>query len=146
MDKREEPAPAVSPAIRNPREAEHWLRIYAAERQAVLDALEALQQHFEAALDAPPTRLVRRRGGGLIWRLRSAAPSGQSLFALTSATGRNLLQTLTSNLQRLYLDTEADRLRLNMRYRIANTAIRSLTHYLDRYGQIRAIRKSLETK
>jgi hypothetical protein len=85
-------------------------------------------------------------GGGLIWRLRSGDPAGQNLFALTGTTGRNLLQTLTPTLQRLYLDIEAERLRLNMRYRIATTATRSLIHYLDRYAEVRAMRKSLETK
>lgn len=125
------------PAIGNAREAEHWRQVFAAEHQAVLEAFEALQQRFEAALDAPPARLVRRRAGRLIWRLRAATPAEETLFALTSPTGRALLQRLSPRLCRLYLDTEAERLKLNARYRIADTAIRSLAHYLDRYPNFR---------
>lgn len=136
-------APAAFPAIANAREAEHWLRVFEAERREVCDALHDLQQRFAEEVNTPLARLVPRRGGGLIWRLRAAIPSGQTLFELTSVTGRSLLQGLPPRLRRVYLDTEAERLRLNTRWAIVNTAARSLAHYLERYRQVRAWRKSL---
>jgi hypothetical protein len=139
------PAPGAFPAIANAREAAHWLQVFEAERSEVLEALHTLQQRFEAEA-SESARLVLRRSGGLIWRLRAAAPSGQTLFELTSITGRSLLQSLPPRLQRVYLNAEAERLRLNARYRIVNTATRCLAHYLDRYGQVRALRKSSERK
>ncbi|MGH8655045.1 MAG: hypothetical protein ACREYE_24030 [Gammaproteobacteria bacterium] len=135
-------APAAFPAIANTRDAEHWLQVFEAERREVLDALHDVQQRFAAEVNTPPASLVSRRGGGLIWRLRAAVPLGQTLFELTSATGRSLIQDLPPRLRRLYLDAEAERLRLNARWSIANTAVRSLAHYLDRYRQVRAWRKS----
>ncbi len=48
-------------------------------------------------------------------------------------------------MHRLYLDAEAERLGLNARWAIANNATRSLAHYLDRYRQVRYLRKSSET-
>jgi hypothetical protein len=140
------PAPGAFPAIANAREAAHWLQVFEAERSEVLEALHTLQQRFEAEVGAPAARLVLRRSGGLIWRLRAAAPSGQTLFELTSVTGRSLLQSLPPRLRRVYLNAEAERLRLNANYRIVNTATRCLAHYLDRYGQVRALRKSSERK
>ncbi len=135
-------APAAFPTVANAREAEHWLQVFEAERRDVLDALHDLQQRLNEEVNTAPASLVARRGGGLIWRLRAPLPSGQTLFELTGVTGRSLLQGLPSTLRRLYLDAEAERLRLNTRWAIANTAARSLAHYLDRYRQVRAWRKS----
>jgi len=83
-------APAAFPAIANVRDAEHWLHVFKAERREVLDALHDLQQRFAAEVSTPRASWVPRRGGGLIWRLRAAVPSGQTLFELTSVTGRSL--------------------------------------------------------
>ncbi len=133
------------PAIRNAREAAHWLEVFENERREVLDALDKLRQRFPSAAGMLPARLVCRRGGGLLWRLRSARPNDETLFELTSPTGRALLERLPPPMHRLYLDAEAERLRLNARWAIANTVTRSLAHYLDRYRQVRCLRKSSET-
>lgn len=69
-------APAAFPAIADARETEHWLRVFEAERREVLDALHDLQQRFAEEADTSLARLAPRRGGGLIWRLRAATPSG----------------------------------------------------------------------
>ena len=139
------PAPVAFPAIANAREAEHWLRVFEAERTEVLVALHDLQQRFAEEIPAPLARLVRRQGGGLLWRKRSARPEAQTLFELAGKVGRELLQGLSPAERRRYLDAEAERLRLNARFAIANAATRSLSHYLERYGAIRALRKSSET-
>lgn len=138
------PAPVAFPAITNAREAEHWLRVFESERAEVLVAFNVLQQRFAEEVPAPLARLVRRQGGGLLWRKRSARPETQTLFELAGEVGRELLQGLSPPERRRYLDTEAERLRLNARFAIANTATRSLSHYLERYGAIRALRKSSE--
>jgi hypothetical protein len=119
--------------------------VFESERAEVLAALDDLQQRFAEGCDAPLARLVRRRGGGLLWRKRSAKPGAQTLFELTSPIGRAMLQDLSPPECRAYLDMEAERLRLNARFAIANTVMRSLSHYLDRYRAVRAPRKSSET-
>ncbi len=139
------PAPVAFPAIANAREAEHWFQVFESERAAVLAAFHALQQRFAEEAPAPLARLVRRQGGGLLWRRRSARPEAQTLFELAGNVGRELLQCLSLLERRPYLDAEAERLRLNARWTIANAATRSLSHYLERYGAIRALRKSSET-
>ncbi|MGH8569071.1 MAG: hypothetical protein ACREXU_13935 [Gammaproteobacteria bacterium] len=139
------PAPAALPCIRNAREAAHWLEVFENERREVLDALDKLRQRFPSTAGRMPARLVPRRGGGLLWRLRSASPKDETLFELTGPTGRALLQRLPPPMRRLYLDVEAERLKLNARWAITNTVTRSLAHYLDRYQQVRALRKSSET-
>jgi hypothetical protein len=139
------PAPVAFPAIANARETEHWLRVFQAERTEVLVALHDLQQRFAEEIPAPLARLVRRQGGGLLWRKRSARPEAQTLFELAGKVGRELLQGLSPAERRRYLDAEAERLRINARWAIANAATRSLSHYLERYSAIRALRKSSET-
>jgi hypothetical protein len=139
------PAPLAFPAIANAREAEHWLRVFESERTEVLVALHDLQQRFAEEIPAPLARLVRRQGGGLLWRKRSARPEAQTLFELAGNVGRELLQGLSPAECRKYLDAETERLRLNARFAIANAATRSLSHYLERYRAIRALRKSSET-
>lgn len=139
------PAPVAFPAITNAREAEHWLRVFESERAEVLMALHDLQQRFAEEIPAPLARLVRRQGGGLLWRKRCARPEAQTLFELAGKVGRELLQGLSPAECRKYLDAEAERLRLNARWTIANAATRSLLHYLERYHAIRALRKSSET-
>ena len=139
------PAPFAYPAIANAREAEHWLRVFQAERTEVLVALHDLQQRFAEEIPAPLARLVRRQGGGLLWRKRSARPEAQTAFELAGKVGRELLQGLSPAEHRRYLNAEAERLRLNARWAIANAATRSLSHYLESYGAIRALRKSSET-
>ncbi len=139
------PAPLAFPAIANARDAEHWLRVFENERAELLMALHDLQQRFAEEVPAPLARLVRRQGGGLLWRRRSARPEAQTLFELAGKVGRELLQGLSPAERRKYLDAEAERLRLNARFTIANAATRCLSHYLERYGAIRALRKSSET-
>ena len=139
------PAPLAFPAIANARDAEHWLRVFESERTEVLAAFHALQQRFAEEIPAPLARLVRRQGGGLLWRKRSARPGAQTLFELAGEIGCELLQALSPAQRRRYLDAEAERLRFNARWAIANAATRSLSHYLERYQAIRALRKSSET-
>ncbi|MGH8568629.1 MAG: hypothetical protein ACREXU_11590 [Gammaproteobacteria bacterium] len=139
------PAPVPVPAITNAREAEHWLRVFGSERAEVLVAFHVLQQRFADEVPAPLARLVRRQGGGLLWRKRSARPETQTLFELAGEVGRELLQGLSPAERRPYLDAEAERLRLNACWAIVNAATRSLSHYLERYRAIRALRKSSET-
>ncbi|MCA1671159.1 MAG: hypothetical protein LC799_02770 [Actinobacteria bacterium] len=119
--------------------------MFESERSEVLAAFHALQQQFAEEVPAPLARLVRRQGGGLLWRKRSARPEAQTLFDLAGKVGRELLQGLSPAECRRYLNAEAERLRLNARFAIANAATRGLSHYLERYGAIRALRKSSET-
>ena len=113
--------------------------------RSAVRCLHDLRQCFAEEVPAPLARLVRRQGGGLLWRKRGARPEAQTLFELAGSVGRELLQGLSPAERRRYLNAEAERLRLNARFAIANAATRSLSHYLECYGAIRALRKSSET-
>jgi hypothetical protein len=132
--------------VRNAREAAHALAVLQQQRTALLNALDALQERTQQQPKLLPAYLVKRPGGGLLWRKHASRPNDQTRFELLSTTGLALLQDLSPAVQRFWLDLEAERLRLNLEWRLTDSAYLSLKHYLDRYTQLRHRRKSLPTE
>lgn len=128
--------------LNTPRKIQARMSELEAIRESLAQARADFIRRCNQAFREPPLTIQFAPHRELVWRKRVAVTGGpQSTVEFYTPAGRKLLASLQPRVLSRYLDLEKERILLNMQYKMVQSELQHIRHFLGKHANVKLLKQ-----